>query len=54
MTKLKRGDRVVIEHEGRSVAGTVRSVGCNDPECPSCEQHWRDELEETPPERRPN
>ena len=43
MSKLKPGDRVTIKHEDRSVTGAVRRVGCSDPECPSCEGHWREE-----------
>lgn len=42
MSKLKPGDRVTIKDKDRSVTGTVRRVGCSDPDCPSCEGHWRE------------
>jgi len=53
--KTQPGDQVVITHGDKRVEGTVRRVGCSDPDCPSCEGHWKEEV--TPPptlERRPN
>jgi hypothetical protein len=43
MRKLKAGDRIALIHEDRRVGVTVRRVGCNDPDCPSCEGHWKQE-----------
>jgi hypothetical protein len=43
MRKLKAGDRIVFIHEDRRVGGALRRVGCDDPDCPSCEGHWKQE-----------
>jgi len=43
MRKLKVGNRIALVHEDRRVGGTVRRVGCNNPDCPSCEEHWKEE-----------
>jgi hypothetical protein len=50
MSKSKPGDRIAIRvpagersPEDRALDLVVRRVGCNDPDCPSCEGHWRDE-----------
>jgi hypothetical protein len=37
MRKLKAGDRIALIHQDRRVGVTVRRVGCDDPDCPSCE-----------------
>jgi len=49
--KPKPGDRLTLRHGDRHVDVTVRRVGCSDPDCPSCEGHWR---EEPALPRRPN
>lgn len=47
--KLKPGDWLTLTHEGHRIDVTVRRVGCNNPNCSSCEGHWRDE--DAPPRR---
>ena len=51
MRKLKTGDRIALINEGRRVGVAVRRVGCDDPDCPSCDGHWK---QEAAPVRRPN